>query len=253
MRRLEDQVCYVTGAASGIGEAVTLRFLQEGARVALVDRDAPRLERVVGEFAQHYSDSVLAFPIDVRDEPAVAASVTETVARWGRLDAAVNCAGVLGPVGRLHEVDAAAWRELMANNLDGLFHCVKHQLRVMVEARRGSIVNIASAAGVVGFPFAAAYTAAKHGVVGLTRTCAIDYALDGVRVNAIAPGGVDTPLIRATTCSTPEGRQQIEGLHPMRRIAAPVEIANAALFLASDEASFVTGAVYSVDGGWTCG
>jgi NAD(P)-dependent dehydrogenase (short-subunit alcohol dehydrogenase family) len=202
---------------------------------------------------QKYPGSVAAFPVDVRDESKVATSVAEVVSRWGRLDAAVNCAGILGPVGKLHETDTAAYRELMENNLDGMFHSMKHELAAMMRGRRGSIVNIASAAGVVGFPMAAAYTAAKHGVVGLTRTSAIDYALDGIRVNAIAPGGVDTPLIRATTCSTPEGQQMIEAMHPMRRLGQPREIANAALFLASDEASFVTGAVYSVDGGWVTG
>jgi len=251
--RLQDKVCFVTGAASGIGEAVTQRFLEEGARVAMVDRDATRLAQVSGALMQKYPGSVAAFPVDVRDESKVATSVAEVVSRWGRLDAAVNCAGILGPVGKLHETDTAAYRELMENNLDGMFHSMKHELAAMMRGKRGSIVNIASAAGVVGFPMAAAYTAAKHGVVGLTRTSAIDYALDGIRVNAIAPGGVDTPLIRATTCSTPEGQQMIEAMHPMRRLGQPREIANAALFLASDEASFVTGAVYSVDGGWVTG
>jgi NAD(P)-dependent dehydrogenase (short-subunit alcohol dehydrogenase family) len=251
--RLQDKVCFVTGAASGIGEAVTQRFLEEGARVAMLDRDAARLARVSGEFAQKYPAAVATYPIDVRDEAKVAASVADVVKRWGRLDVAVNCAGILGPVGKLHETDTAAYRELMDNNLDGMFHSMKHELAAMFSAKRGSIVNIASAAGVVGFPMASAYTAAKHGVVGLTRTSAIDYALDGIRVNAIAPGGIDTPLIRATTCATPEGQQMIEAMHPMRRLGQPREIANAALFLASDEASFVTGAVYSVDGGWVTG
>ncbi len=251
--RLQEQVCCVTGAASGIGEAVARRFLHEGARVAMIDRDAARLETVAGGFERDFPGRVKSFAIDVCDEAAVAAAITGICAHWGRLDGAVNCAGILGPVGRLHEIDTAAYRELMQNNLDGMFHSMKHELAAMLPRRRGSIVNIASAAGVVGFPMAAAYTAAKHGVVGLTRTSAIDYALDGIRINAIAPGGVDTPLIRATTCSTPEGQQMIEAMHPMKRLAQPEEIANAALFLVSDEASFVTGSVYSVDGGWTTG
>lgn len=251
--RMRDKVCWVTGAASGIGEAVTERLLAEGACVAMIDRDSARLDRVGAALQRQYPDRVVTFDLDVRNEARVAAAVIETVGQWGALDAAVNCAGILGPVGKLHEIDSGAYRELMENNLDGMFFCMKHELAAMLRQRRGSIVNIASAAGVVGFPMAAAYTAAKHGVVGLTRTSAIDYALDGIRVNAIAPGGVDTPLIRATTCSTPEGQQMIEAMHPMRRLAQPREIAQAALFLASDEASFVTGAVYSVDGGWTTG
>jgi NAD(P)-dependent dehydrogenase (short-subunit alcohol dehydrogenase family) len=241
----------VTGAASGIGEAVTRLFLEEGARVAMIDRDGGRLARIGTELAGQYGDRVLPVHLDVRDEAGVARSIADLLARWGRLDAAVNCAGILGPVGKLHEIDTAAYRELMDNNLDGMFHSLKHEIAAMLRGGGGSVVNIASAAGVVGFPMAAAYTAAKHGVVGLTRTVAIDYALDGVRANAIAPGGVDTPLIRATTCATPEGQRMIEGMHPMKRLAQPREVAGAALFLASDESSFVTGAVLAVDGGWT--
>lgn len=249
--RLKDRNCYVTGAASGIGEAVTRLFLEHGARVAMIDRDAPRLERVSGELAVRFPGAVQPFAIDVRDEAAVARAVAEAVARWGALHAAVNCAGILGPVGKLHEIDTREYRELIENNLDGMFFCMKHQLAAFMKSGGGSIVNISSAAGVVGFPMAGAYTAAKHGVAGLTRNAAIDYACDGIRVNAIAPGGVDTPLIRATTCSTPEGQQMIEGMHPMKRLAQPREIAQAALFLACDESSFVTGTVQCVDGGWT--
>ncbi|MGD2082272.1 MAG: SDR family NAD(P)-dependent oxidoreductase [Chromatiales bacterium] len=248
--RLQDKVCYVTGAASGIGEAIARRFLDEGARVALVDRNADLLERVARTLGSGRHDRVKAFAIDVRDDADVGDTLAETAAAWSRIDVGVNSAGTLGPVGRLHEIDPGDYRELVDNNLHGVFNCLRHQLAHMSRAGRGSIVNISSAAGLVGFPTAAAYTAAKHGVVGLTRTCAIDYAGDNVRVNAIAPGGVDTPLIRATTCATAEGRAMIESLHPMRRLADPAEIASAALFLASDEASFVTGEIFSVDGGW---
>lgn len=248
--RLEDKVCYVTGAASGIGAAVSRRFLEEGARVVLVDRNGDLLARVAEELGQEFTDAVWPMTLDVREDAGVQRSIAETTARWGRLDVAVNCAGILGPVGKLHEIEADDYHELMDNNLDGVFNCMRHELAAMHEGGRGSLINIASSAGLVGFPSAAAYTAAKHGVVGLTRTCAIDYAENGIRVNAIAPGGVDTPLIRATTCSTPEGQAMIEGLHPMKRLGQPTEIANAALFLASDEASFVTGEVFAVDGGW---
>jgi len=247
--KLSGKIAYITGAASGIGEAVAHRFLAEGAMLCLVDRDAERLAALAEALAAGH-ETVMTAVLDVRDEAAVAASLDALAERHGAVDVAVNCAGILGPTGPLHETATAAYRELMENNLDGVFHCLKHQLRQM-QGRGGSIVNIASAAGIVGFPGAAAYTAAKHGVVGLTRTCAIDYAEQGIRVNAIAPGGIDTPLIRATTCATPEGQQMIESMHPVKRLGTAAEIANAALFLASPEASFVTGAVLAVDGGWT--
>lgn len=247
---LIEKTVYITGAASGIGEAVARRFAAEGARIALVDRDADRLAALEQSLSGD-AGQVTTRVADISDETAVAASVDAFAEQHGRLDVAINCAGILGPTGPLHETDTAAYRALMAVNLDGMFHCLKHQLRHMHARAQGSIVNIASAAGLVGFPSAAAYTAAKHAVVGLTRTCAIDYAEQGIRVNAIAPGGIDTPLIRATTCATPEGQQMIESMHPMKRLGTPQEIANAAVFLASDEASFITGSVMAVDGGWT--
>ena len=249
--QLAQHTAYVTGAASGIGEAIALRFLAEGARVALVDRDAASLKALTDRLNEDERERTSSYIVDIADETEVADSVEDFVQKQGQLDVAVNCAGILGPVGPLHETSTEAYRELMSVNLDGMFFCLKHQLRHMTKAGKGSIVNISSAAGTVGFPTAAAYTAAKHGVIGLTKTCAIDYAESGIRVNAIAPGGVDTPLIRATTCATPEGREMIESLHPVKRLGRAEEIASAALFLASEQASFVTGSVMAVDGGWT--
>ncbi len=248
--KLSGKTVYITGAASGIGEAVARRFFAEGACLCMVDRDADRLEALKTTFTND-GQRVTCRVLDISDETAVATSVDSFVDLQGRLDIAVNCAGILGPTGPLHETDTAQFRELMAVNLDGVFYCLKHQLRYMHAQGKGSIVNIASAAGLVGFPSAAAYTAAKHGVVGLTRTCAIDYAEQGIRVNAIAPGGVDTPLIRATTCATPEGEQMIQSMHPMKRLGTAEEVASAAVFLASEEASFITGSIMAVDGGWT--
>lgn len=248
--RLHGKNCLVTGAASGIGRAVAQRFFDEGARVAALDSNETALSEFVAALTAIADDRALALYVDVSDDNAVAAAVSKVVSTFGSLDAAVNCAGILGPVGPLHTLETAAIRELFDVNLNGVVNSMKHELRALLEAGGGNIVNISSAAGLVGFPTAAAYTAAKHAVVGLTRTCAIDYAEQGIRVNSIAPGGIDTPLIRATTCATPEGRAMIEGLHPMKRLGTPEEVANAALFLASDEASFVTGETFSVDGGW---
>lgn len=249
-QRLAGKVCLVTGAASGIGRAIAERFVAEGALVGALDRDEAELNGAVEALDGDAAGRALALVADVRDEAAVAAAIAHTVEALGPLAVAVNCAGILGPVGPLHTLASEDIGELLAVNLDGVIHCMKHELAALLASGGGSLINISSAAGLVGFPTAAAYTAAKHAVVGLTRTCAVDYAGEGIRVNAIAPGGVDTPLIRATTCATAEGRAMIEGLHPMKRLGRPEEIAAAALFLASDEASFVTGETFSVDGGW---
>jgi NAD(P)-dependent dehydrogenase (short-subunit alcohol dehydrogenase family) len=248
--RMQGKVCLVTGAASGIGEAIATRFIEEGARVALLDSNVTLLEQVVARLESQAPGSALALPADVRDEQAVADGLATTLGTFGPLHSAVNCAGILGPVGPLHSLASAEIDELLAVNLGGVVRCMQHELIAMLDSGTGSIVNISSAAGLVGFPTAAAYTAAKHAVVGLTRTCAIDYAAHNIRVNAIAPGGIDTPLIRATTCATPEGKAMIEGLHPMKRLGNAGEVASAALFLSSDEASFVTGTTFCVDGGW---
>lgn len=248
--RISGKVCLITGAASGIGEAVAQRLHEEGASVALLDTNEAALNDVAGALESHAKGSTLALAVDVRDEAGVADAVKQTSRKLGPLYGAVNCAGILGPVGLLHTLESADIDELLDVNLGGVIRCMRHQLAAMFDNGGGSIVNISSAAGLVGFPTAAAYTAAKHAIVGLTRTCAVDYADKGIRVNSIAPGGIDTPLIRATTCATPEGKAMIEGLHPMKRLGTPREIANAALFLSSDEASFVTGETFSVDGGW---
>src|SRR6056297_761702 len=158
--QLAQHTVYVTGAASGIGEAVALRFLAEGAHVALVDRDANTLNTLIDRLSPQEREKTVKYVMSVADEDEVSGSLDDFVHQQGRLDIAVNCAGILGPVGPLHDTSTEAYRELMSVNLDGMFLCLKHQLRHMTKAGKGSIVNISSAAGTVGFPTAAAYTAA---------------------------------------------------------------------------------------------
>lgn len=233
----------ITGAASGIGLATASHLAARGVALTLIDQ-APMPPGFTG--AQD-----LALQADVRSARALAEAFAAGTERFGPPTGAVLSAGVLGPVGPLHEADIEAVRTTMEINLYGVLYGMREALARMVEQRTGSIVAVASAAGTVGFPTAAPYTASKHAIVGLVKTCALDYAQAGIRVNAVAPGGVDTPLIRATTCATPEGRAFIEGLHPVKRLAQPEEIATGIAFLLSEQASFITGAVLPIDGGWT--
>ena len=256
---MTGKAALVTGGASGIGWACAQALAAAGAKVAIVDRDSDQGSQAADALADAGATATFV-DAELADPDQAQAAVAAVEGAFGRLDAAVNAAGVLGPTGPLHELDRDAYRHAMANNLDSVVWCMQAEIAAMLrtsagdgDANRdgGSIVNISSAAGVVAFPSCPTYTASKHAIIGLTRTAAVDYATQGVRVNAIAPGGVDTPLIRATTCATAEGKAMIEGLHPMKRLAQPSEMAGTALYLCSKAASFVTGAVIPVDGGWT--
>ncbi|MDZ7711868.1 MAG: SDR family oxidoreductase [Rhodovibrio sp.] len=262
---MTGKAALVTGGASGIGWACAQALAAAGAKVAIVDRDSDQGNRAADALADAGATATFV-DAELADPDQAQAAVEAVEDAFGRLDAAVNAAGILGPTGPLHELDRDAYKGAMANNLDSVVWCMQAEIAAMLRTVQaggdgggsdaggsdgGSIVNISSAAGVVAFPSCPTYTASKHAIIGLTRTAAVDYATQGVRVNAIAPGGVDTPLIRATTCATDEGKALIEGLHPMKRLAQPSEMAGTALYLCSAAASFVTGAVIPVDGGWT--
>ena len=242
MGRLDGKVALVTGAASGLGLATMERFAKEGAQVVGIDVQA-------GSAA---GADVLA--VDVRDEDAVSAAVDEVVARHGHLDIVANFAGVAGG-GPVHLVDAADWDRVLAVNLKGTFLVCKHALRPMLEQRSGSIINVASVEGLQGTEGGSSYNASKAGVVMLTKNMAIDYGRAGIRVNAICPGFIDTPMFRAVMGSDhmTQFRDEYRDDHMLGRFGEPSEIAAAALFLASDDASFVTGHALAVDGGYLAG
>lgn len=248
MGRLDGKRALVTGAGSGIGRAVAARFALEGARVALVDLRDDALRQAAADIG----GETLALVADVSSEDEVAASVAEVAATWGGLDVLVANAGIShADDGRADQLDASAWRATLAVNLDGMFYTCKHGVRALLASGGGAIVCTASPTGMFGLsPGYNAYSASKGGVLGLARVMANAYAGKGVRVNALMPGFTQTGITAGAFADMHTVDRITAGI-PLGRPARPEEIAAAALFLASDEASYVTGAILAVDGGQT--
>jgi NAD(P)-dependent dehydrogenase (short-subunit alcohol dehydrogenase family) len=245
---LAGKAALVTGGASGIGRATALAFAQEGARVLVADTAEAEGERVVAAIRE--AGGIALFQkTDVTREPEVQAMVERAVRELGGLDCAVNNAGITGGGGPIPELDLAEWSRTLAINLTGVFLCLKHELIAMRRQKSGAIVNMASGAGVIAVPGLAAYCASKHGVLGLTKTAAVENARSGVRVNAVLPGSTDTPMLQAAMTSDPKLRKLIESTSPAGRLGQPQEIAEAVVWLCSDRASFVSGESMLVDGG----
>ncbi|ABW12582.1 short-chain dehydrogenase/reductase SDR [Parafrankia sp. EAN1pec] len=242
MGRLEDKVTIVTGAGSGIGKAAALLFAQEGAKVVCADMNGSEKDT-----AAEIGPNAVAVQVDVAVGAQVENMVDTAVREFGKLDVLYNNAGISGSFGPIHELDEETLDRLLAVNIKGVFFGIKYAVPVMLANGGGSIINTASNAGMVGWKHKAGYSAAKGGVVLLTKSAALDYAKSGIRVNAVCPGMTWTGLAAAQAPAPPE---DLKVPNPMARFAKPSELAAAALFLASDESSFVTGVAMPVDGGY---
>lgn len=249
---LDGKAALVTGGASGIGRATAVAMSREGARVAVADRTEASTAETVA-LINAAGGQAIAIGGDVTRDDDIAAMVTRTVAAFGRIDCAFNNAGIsgraVGPAGqRTHELSRASFEGMLAVNLTGVFMCMKHEIEQMLaQGGGGAIVNTASIAGLVGLPTSAHYVAAKHGVVGLTKTAAMEYAEDGIRVNCVNPGYIETPMTEETMKTRFDA---IMAKVPMKRLGAPDEIAEAVVWMCSDKASFMTGASHVIDGGY---
>jgi NAD(P)-dependent dehydrogenase (short-subunit alcohol dehydrogenase family) len=248
-RDMAGRVALVTGAASGIGRASAHLFAVRGASVMIADLDPAAAAGTASDIADNTDSRVESCEVDVADPDQVAAMLAATVDAFGRLDAAVNNAGTPGTYKPFAEQRLDDWQRTVDINLTGTFVCLQAELGVMTAAGAGAIVNVASAAGLMGFANLPAYVASKHGVVGLTKSVALEFARSGIRVNAVCPGNVHTPMLEGFTGGDQKALQGMGRVTPIGRLAQPSEIAEAIVWLCSDAASFVTGHAMAVDGG----
>jgi NAD(P)-dependent dehydrogenase (short-subunit alcohol dehydrogenase family) len=249
MNRLHGKVAVITGGNSGIGEAIAKAFVREGASVVITGRRQEELDRVVNDIVKEQGKA-FAVAGTVTDERHVQETVRQTVQQFGRLDILVNNAGV-GDFGRrLHEIDDATWAQVLDVNLTGAFRMTRAVLPQMLKQGKGAIVNISSIASLIGLPSLPVYAASKGALDALTRALAVDYAKEGIRCNVVNPGLIDTPMA-APLMSNSELLDPILSHYPIRRAGKPEEVANMVLYLVSDEASWVTGGTFPVDGGMT--
>lgn len=243
----KDKVALVTGGSSGIGRATALAFAKKGAKVVIADWTE---NQETMDLIKNLGTEAIFVKCDVSKSADVKALIEKTIDTFGRLDFAYNNAGIEGTSAPTQDCSEENWDKTMDINLKGIWLCMKHQIPVMLEKGKGSIVNCSSVAGLVGFQGLPAYVASKHGVIGLTKTAALENAKLGIRINAVCPGVIQTPMIDRLTGNQKEAEEEFTTMEPVGRFGQPEEIACAVMWLCSDEASFVTGIEMPVDGGF---
>ncbi len=250
IHKLENKTVFITGGLSGIGKACAIAAAKEGANVVIADLHSADADQTMDEIKRENAKAIF-LECDVADFIQVKTVIEKIVSTFGTLDVALNNAGISGEPLKVGDMTERAWLKVIGVNLNGVFNCMKHELAQMSKQKNGVIVNMSSILGKVGFSTSSHYVAAKHGVIGLTQTAALEYATEGIRINAICPGFIDTPLIANSSINDhPAVRQHIIDLHPMKRMGKAWEIACGFIFLAGDDSSFISGTTLEIDGGF---
>ncbi len=248
----KNKVALVTGGSFGIGRATAIAFAKRGAIVVvadwLEDKDGDTIKSIKAEGSE-----ALFIKCDVSKTSDVKAMIDQTISTFGRIDFAFNNAGIEGIMGQTHECTEENWDKTIGVNLKGVWLCMKHEIPMMQKQSKGAIINCASVAGLIGFPGLPAYVASKHAIAGLTKTAALEYAKLNIRINAVCPGVIKTPMVDRLTGKDKEVEKNYESMEPVGRMGQPEEVAEAVIWLCSDAASFVTGVIMPVDGGWIAG
>lgn len=247
---MKGNVAIITGAASGIGRATAELFAMHGAIVVLADKDLDGAKETLDQVKKS-GEKGIAMEVDISSEEQIKNMVEETISRYGQLNYACNNAGIEGEQGFTTDCSPNNWQRVLDTNLRGTWLCMKYEIPEMLKLNDGAIVNIASIAGLVGFVGIPAYVSSKHGINGLTKTAALEYAAKGIRVNSVCPGAIQTPMIDRFVGDETEERKALIAQHPMGRFGRPEEVAEAIVWLCSDKASFITGQTLAVDGGFT--